>query len=123
MEFIPAVAMMALVKKVFDFLRYATHGDINGVVSQLCVWVSGVVVFFLVANTAWAASIVIAGRPLSAMTFWEVLFAGVTLGSSASFAHDALIKSLDNHNSAAIPTLLPAGSRAPRPDPGPPTTG
>lgn len=114
MELVPAIAIMALIKKLVDVARYGTHGDINGVVTQLTTWAAGAVVFFLVAQTHWANGIVLAGRPVSAMNFWELVFAGVSIASGASVVQDSL-KAVDNHNTAAIPTLLPAGPRRPEP--------
>lgn len=108
MEFAPTVAMVALIIKIIDFVRYARNGDINGVVSQLAVWGAGVVVSLLVAQTEWAATIVLGGKPLSQLGIWSLVFAGLSAGSTASVAKDTL-KSVDNNNSSAIPTLLRAG--------------
>lgn len=110
MEFVPAVAMLALIVKVIDFLRYAKAGDTNGVLTQLITWVSGVLVLLLVAQTNWADGISIGDTVLSKLGFWSVVFAGLSLASSASVVKDTL-KSVDNSNSSAIPTLLDAGPR------------
>ncbi len=110
MEFVPAVAMIALIVKLIDFVRYARNGDINGVCTQLAVWGAGVVGALLVSQTNWADGIVIGGLPLSKMSIWSVVFAGLSLGSTASLAKDTL-KSVDNHNSSAIPTLLATGPK------------
>lgn len=118
MEFVPAVAMLLLVTKVVDFLRYARSRDTNGVVTQLIVWVGGILVVLLVARTTWANGITVGDRPLNYLDIWSQIFAGLTIGSGASFAKD-LTKSIDNHNSSAIPTLLsqvgPKHSRRNRP--------
>ncbi len=108
MEFAPTVAMVALIIKIIDFVRYARNGDINGVVSQLAVWAAGVIVCILVAQTEWASTIVLGGKPLSSLGIWSLVFAGLTAGSTASVAKDTL-KSVDNNNSSAIPTLLRSG--------------
>lgn len=110
MEFVPAVAFVTLVYKVVDTLRYAKSGDINGVLTQVIAWVSGVAVAFLVAQTEWADGIEIGDRPLSRLGFWSLVFAGLTIGSAASTAKD-LFKSVDNANTSKIPTLLPAGPK------------
>lgn len=110
MEFVPAVAMLALILKVVDFLRYAKNADVNGVVTQLIVWVAGVGVMLLASKTVWANGIEIGDRPLSTLSFWSIVFAGMSIGSGASLVKDAF-KSIDNHNSSAIPTLLPVGPR------------
>jgi hypothetical protein len=104
--------MLALILKVVDFLRYAKARDYNGVLTQAITWVAGVVVLLLVAQTTWAAMISVAGVPLGKLGFWSVVFAGLTVSSGASLVNDYR-KALDNSNSAAIPTLLPAGPANP----------
>ena len=111
MEFIPTLALAALVLKLIDFARYARAGDMNGVVTQLATWISGVLVLLLVAKTDWAGGIEIAGFPLSKLNFWSQVFYGLSLASTASLAKDVL-KSVDSNNSTVIPTLLPRGRRA-----------
>ncbi len=113
MEFIPAVAMIALVLKVVDFLRYAKNGDVNGVVTQLSVWIAGILVVMLVAQTQWAEVIPIGNVPLSSLSIWDQIFAGLGAGALASAAKDTT-KAVDNTNSAAIPTLLNTGPKRSR---------
>jgi hypothetical protein len=107
MEFLPAAAMLALIVKVVDFLRYARSRDMNGVTTQLIVWIAGVGVVLLVAQTLWADGISVGDRALSTLDIWSQVFAGLTIGSAASVVKDIGYKSWDNNNSAAIPTLLP----------------
>lgn len=121
MEFVPVVAMLALIAKIIDFLRYARAGDANGVFTQLAVWLAGVGVVLLVAQTDWADGIPFAGQALSNLNFWSLIFVGLAIGSAASLTKDTL-KSVDNHNTSAIPTLLPS-SPAPTRDPGHPNMG
>ena len=108
MEFLPVVAMAALTLKIVDFIRYLRAGDKNGVLTQLAAWIAGVLVVVLVAQTDWANGIAIGDMNLATLGFWSLVFYGLTAGSAASFTKDAL-KSFDNTNSAAIPTLLPTG--------------
>lgn len=110
MEFVPAIAAIALIMKIIDFVRYARARDVNGVVTQLATWAAGTIVFLLVAQTTWAEDIVIADRPMNQLGFWSLVFAGISVASAASVAKDAL-KAVDNHNTAKIPTLLPTGPR------------
>lgn len=110
MEFIPAAAMLALVVKFIDFLRYASARDVNGVVTQLVVWAGGVAGVILVAQTAWADGIEVSNRALSQLDIWSLVFVGLQIASGASLVKDAL-KSVDNHNSSAIPTLLTPGPK------------
>jgi hypothetical protein len=112
MDFVPAVATLALIIKLVDFLRYATNKDINGVVTQAVSWIAGVVVIMLVARTHWAAALDVGGVSLAHLGVWSQVFAGLTIASGASLAKDTL-KAVDNHNTAAIPTLLPPGSSGP----------
>lgn len=107
MEFVPAVAMAALVLKVIDFLRYVGARDLNGSGTQLITWIAGVAVAFLVAHTEWADGIELGGAPLGKLGFWSLVFVGLTYSSLASAGKD-LLKSIDNNNSAKIPTLFAA---------------
>lgn len=110
MEFIPVVAMAALTLKIVDFLRYCRAADLNGILTQLAAWIAGVVVVLLVAQTDWADGIGIGDMDLGTLSFWSLVFYGLSAGSGASFVKDSL-KAVDNSNSAAIPTLVPAGER------------
>jgi hypothetical protein len=112
-EFIPAVATLALIYKIVDFVRYSRARDFNGIVTQLVTWAAGVIVLLLVAQTTWAATVQVGNTPLSKLGVWSIVFAGVTVASSASLVKDA-IKSIDNHDTAAVPTLLPANPGAHR---------
>ncbi len=113
MEFLPAVAMVTLILKLIDFLRYARGRDVNGMLTQLSTWVAGVVVLLLVAQTDWADGIQIGDRALGVLSFWSLVFYGMSAGSAASLTKDTL-KAVDNTNSAAIPVLVPTGEhRAP----------
>jgi hypothetical protein len=110
MEFVPAIAMAALILKLIDFLRYLRAADVNGICTQLAVWVAGVVVVLLVAQTDWADGIAVGDQNLHTLSFWSLVFFGLSVGSGASFAKD-ISKAVDNTNSAAIPTLVPTGER------------
>jgi hypothetical protein len=112
MEFLPVVAMAALIYKCTDFLRYVRAGDSNGVTTQLFVWLAGVVVVILVAQTAWADGIKIGDMNLHSLGIWSLVFYGLSAGSGASLTKDTL-KAVDNTNSAAIPTLVPTAGRKP----------
>ncbi len=110
MEFIPAVAMATLTLKIIDFLRYLRGGDINGMLTQLFAWLAGVLVVLLVAQTDWADGIAIGDMSLATLGFWSLVFYGLSAGSGASAVKDFL-KSVDNHNSSAIPVLVPESRR------------
>ncbi len=116
MEFAPTLAAIALIMKLIDFTRYARARDVNGIVTQLVTWLAGIVVFLLVAQTTWAVEITLAGRPMNELGFWSLVFAGLSVASTASVVKDTL-KAVDNHNSAKIPTLLPTGPQPPEAPP------
>lgn len=106
MEFVPALAMAALIYKVIDFCRYLRAADVNGVLTQLAAWIAGVLVVLLVAQTDWANGIGVGDKNLGMLSFWSLVFFGLTVGSGASLVKDT-VKAVDNTNSAAIPVLLP----------------
>lgn len=113
MEFLPVVAMAALTLKAIDLLRYLRAADVNGVLTQLCAWIAGVVIVVLVAQTDWANGIPVGDMNLASLNIWSLIFYGMAAGSAASVTKDAL-KAVDNSNSAAIPTLMSTGRhRAP----------
>ncbi len=116
MEFVPAVAAIALIMKLIDFTRYARARDVNGIVTQLATWLAGILVFLLVAQTTWAKGITLAGQTMDRLGFWSLVFAGVSVASTASVVKDTL-KAVDNHNTAKIPTLLPTGPQPPEAPP------
>jgi len=103
--FVPAVAMFALIKKLIDFLKFITNQDWNGAATQAAVWLSGVLVVWLYAQTDWAETFSFAGITLAAMNFASLVALGIGLGSSASVATD-FIKSRDTTDSAAMPPLF-----------------
>lgn len=103
--FVPAVAMFALIKKLLDFFKYCTNQDWNGAVTQIAVWLSGVLVVTLYAQTDWAETFSFAGFTLADMNFASLIALGIGLGSSASVATD-FIKARDNTDSAAMPPLF-----------------
>ena len=112
MEFIPMLVLLATVKKVIDFVRYAKAGDVNGIVVQLLAWLSGVALVALAAHTAWSQQLEFGGITLHGMGFASQVLAGIALGSAASLAQDAL-RAADNSQSAAVPALIPPAPDTP----------
>lgn len=92
MDFVPILVLLATVKKCVDFVRYANARDYNGIITQLIAWLAGFGVVALAAHTAWADSIVFGDLRLASMSLAAQLLAGIALGSSASLAHDAVVK-------------------------------
>lgn len=104
--FLPAVALVALTKKVIDFLAMIRVGDWRAVATQVCVWAGAVGVLFLAAQTDWAGAIQLGDSTLDGLNGWSLVFAGMALGSTASVVHDTT-KAIDDKQSAALPKLLP----------------
>lgn len=105
MEFLPTVAMAALVVSLINFIKYLKARDVNGIVTTLSVWIAGVVVVFLVAQTDFAAGIVVAGTALSVYNSWSLLFLGLSISTLAQFANE-IRGAVDNHDSTAKPDLV-----------------
>jgi len=104
-EFVPVLVMLATVKKLVDFVRYAKASDWNGVVTQLVVWVGGVAVVALAAHTEWAGGIEFGGVTLAGMGWASLILVGIFVGSAASTGQDAL-KAVDGRQSESKPTLI-----------------
>lgn len=104
----PGVAMIALLWKIVDFLKYCTNwssGGKNPAVTQLVVWFGGIVAVFLFARTDWAASITVSGLTLDKMNLWSQLAAGLSAGALTSVGFD-IKKALDRSDSAKTPPLM-----------------
>lgn len=108
MSWVAGLAFLFLVKKFVDFLRYASARDVNGVVTQLVVWVAGVGAVLIAAQTGWADQISFGSSSLGGLGTWSQVFLGLTLGSASSVLVDTL-KSVDSTDSGIIPKLLRKG--------------
>lgn len=104
MEFVPLLAMLALIKKVGDWLKQITNNDWNGVVTQLVIWVGAVVIVWLVSETDFAEGVGIGDTNLAAVNFASIVFVGLFIGSGASLVHD-WFQSRDNSNSPTTTRL------------------
>lgn len=115
MEFVPVLALLALVKKFGDFLKALTNRDINAAVTQLVLWAAAWGGIALAAHTAWAQGISIGDTTLADLNGWSQLFVALTIGAGAGVVHDttkAIDSSVDNTNAAINKPLtnLPTGS-------------
>lgn len=104
-EFVPVLALLALVKKLVDMLRYLRGGNVNAAVTQLVAWVGAVGVVLLAAGTDYAAGIEVGGMFLSDLNVWSLVMVGLTVGSTASLVDDTL-KSIDQTKSTNRPPLI-----------------
>lgn len=104
-DFVPMIQMAALVFTVINFFKAVRNGDTNAWTTQLIVWVSGVVVVFLVAQTDFAESVTFGEWVLSGLNFASLVFIGLTVASLATVGNE-LKKAFDNTDSAATPPLV-----------------
>jgi hypothetical protein len=105
MEFIPLVQMAVLVFAIINFLKAVKAKDGNAAFTQVVVWVAGVLVVLLAAQTDFASGINIGDEVLTDLNFWSLLFIGLTISSLASFGVE-IKKALDNTDSSKSPPLL-----------------
>lgn len=105
MEFIPLLVLSASVKKVVDFVKYGTSGDVNALVTQAVAWLTGIAAAFVAANSDWGDAVVVNGQTMASLNGWSLALVGVNIASLAGFGWDT-VKALDNHNSAVVPDLL-----------------
>lgn len=84
------IAFIALMTvKVVSFIKFVSNADWKGAVTQLLVWVVGIVCVWLFANSAWG-SIQISGVSLSTFNAASIIISGIALGSAGSFGYDAI---------------------------------
>lgn len=112
MGFVPLVAMAALVMAVINELKFLTNKKWSDALTQLCVWVAGVLVVTLAAHSDFANGITVADMPLGALNFWSLVFVGLQAGSFAT-AFVEVKKALDGGDSARKPPLVPSDSGPP----------
>lgn len=104
-EFVVGGFMLATVKQVIDWLRYLKAGEWNGVITQAAAWGAGTVVVVIVANSDFATVANFGGFTFDKLNLWSQVIAGISVGSAASLAKDTL-KSIDDKQTSAVPTLL-----------------
>jgi hypothetical protein len=104
MEFVPLLALSALVLKVIDFLRYLTAKEYTGALTQAIAWVAGIAVVFLFAASDFSSGIDIGGAPLDSLNFYALVIIGLTVASTGGLATDVL-KAVDGKRSSAKPRL------------------
>jgi len=108
MEFVPLVAMGALVFTLVNFLRYLTNGDFKSAITQLVSWAAGVFVVLLVAQTDFADGIAVGGQALSVLNFYSLLFVGLQASSIFGFGQK-VVQAIDNTQTARVGSLVPDG--------------
>lgn len=112
MDFVPLLAMSALVKKVVDMVKFLSAGDVNAIVTQIVAWLAGIAAVFIVAKSDFGNQVIVNELALSSLNNWALTLAGIVLASTAGLGWDT-ISALDNTNSANTPQLLHPARRPP----------
>ena len=105
MEFVPLLQMIALVWAFINFLKAVRNGDLNAWSTQLIIWVAGVLVVLLVAQTDFAEGINVGDWTLATLNMASLIFVGLSIASMASVGNE-LKKAFDASDSAKTPPLV-----------------
>ena len=105
MEFVPTLALAALVMSLINFGKYVRGADWNGAGTQLVAWAAGVLAVILTAATDWADGIEVGGQALSSLNAASLILIGLTIASTGSLLTE-FKKALDGSDSAAKPDLF-----------------
>ena len=103
-EFVPALALLALVKKGVDLLRYLRGKDYNGAITILAVWILGVTLTIMFAQSDYASGITSGDLALDQLNIWSLVLVGLTVGASASLVEDTFT-AIDSTRSGEKPSL------------------
>lgn len=107
MEFVVGLgALVALAWKFVDFSKQVTNKDWNAALTQVYMWLAGLVAVLLGANADAFEAIIIPGmeKPLGDLNFWSLVIIGLSFTSVGSVAYD-FKKAFDNSDSAKMPPL------------------
>jgi hypothetical protein len=104
------VAMSSLIVSIINFVKFVRARDMNGIATTLAVWIAGVLVVLLVAQTDFAEGISVGDKTLASLNFWSLVFVGLTIAGTAIFGNE-IKKALDGGDSAAKPPLVPPSSQ------------
>lgn len=108
LDFVPLVALLGLVYAGINFLKYLTNKQWNAVITQLIVWVVGVLFAWLFGESDFGGAITVGdtGQTLATLNFASLVLVGMVVGSAATVAYD--VKSaIDRNDSAVTPKLIP----------------
>ena len=105
METVGLAALIAIIWKVVDFLKYLVNRDWNAAVTQLSVWGAAVAVALLARDAEPFSTIGVVGVTFGELSTPAIILFALGLGSSASAVFD-LKKAIDGHDSAATPALF-----------------
>lgn len=111
MEFVPLVALGALVKKVVDTLKYATNGLWNRVLTQLATWAGGFFAVWLASESNWSDGIEIGDQVLGRLNLASLVFVGMTVASVGGVIFHDIPNRLDPTVKTDEPSLKLSGSK------------
>lgn len=106
MEFVPLLAMTALIISAINLVKFLRAQDWNGVVTTLAVWLMGVAVVGLAAQTDFAGGITMGDYTLDRLNGWSLVFVGLNFGGTATTV-TGFRKAIDSTDSASTPKLIP----------------
>ena len=90
LEIVAAVALVALVKKLVDFVKGITNKDLNEILTQLTAWAAGIGATLVAAQTALAEQGGVFGFDLADQSVWTKVLIGAAVGALASLTKDTL---------------------------------
>ena len=106
MEIVGLTALIAIIWKVVDFLKFVTNRDVNAAVTQLSVWLAATGVALLAREAEPFSTIGVVGTTFGDLSTPAIILFALGLGSTASGVVD-LKKAIDGSDSAAVPPLIP----------------
>lgn len=112
MEIVGLAALVAIIWKVVDFLKYLTNRDLNAAVTQASVWLSAVAVALLARDAEPFSAIEVLGTTFEDLSLPAIILFALGLGSTASGVVD-FKTAIDNTGSASAPPLLPGTAHDP----------
>lgn len=102
-DVVPLVLIGALVTKVIDFLKFLRGKEYGNAMTQLVVWVGGIAVVFLFAETQWANVGLV---NLTTANAFDKFVLGLQASSVFGVVQDYR-KAFDSTDSAKTPALFP----------------
>jgi len=104
-EAVTVVALVALIWKLVDVMKYMSASDWIAVRTQVIVWVAAIAVVALASQADLSEQLTLVGdRPLGSLNVWSIVLAGFLLGSTTSATVDVK-KAIDGKDTAVKPPL------------------
>lgn len=99
MEFVPLLVLVAINKKVVDFLKELLPDNLQNKLVQLIAWAVGVLTIFLFAESDYADEIEFGEKALSDLNIFSLVIVGIAIGSSAGVVNDIIDRRNPDENS------------------------